>query len=189
MDFSSIPRLDDNELRAELRSETRAVRVHTARLVALIAGYDWRRLYAPDGYPSTLEYCIGELGMAEESALKRIRAARAVQDFPIMLGALEDGRLHLTGLVVLAPQLRAENVDELLAAAAHRTVARIKVLLAERFPRSESLALVTAVAEPGATSEVDSNPPGMTSMEQLAATPPAPPPAPRRSRLSGMPSR
>jgi hypothetical protein len=43
---------------------------------------------------------------------------------------------------LLAPHLNPENADELLATAAHKTKAEIELLLAQRFPQSEMLALV-----------------------------------------------
>jgi hypothetical protein len=53
-----------------------------------------------------------------------------------------EGRLHLTGLGLLAPHLTPDNAGGLLAAAANRTKAEIEWLLAERFPRTEWLPLV-----------------------------------------------
>jgi len=44
---------------------------------------------------------------------------------------LADGRLHLTGLVKLAPHLTPENRDDLLKRAAHRTRRQIEELVAE----------------------------------------------------------
>src|SRR6266516_3829364 len=55
--------------------------------------------------------------------------------------------LPISGL--LAPHLTAENAEELLAAAAHRTKAEIELLLARRFPRSELLALVQPLPHHG----------------------------------------
>jgi 5-methylcytosine-specific restriction endonuclease McrA len=56
-----------------------------------------------------------------------------------------EGRLHLSGIVDLAPHLEAGNADELLAAAAHKTRAAIALLLAERFPKPDVPTLVMAI--------------------------------------------
>ena len=48
------------------------------------------------------DYCLGELGMFEDVACRRIRAARAARRFPQIFEALADGRIHLTGISLLA---------------------------------------------------------------------------------------
>jgi 5-methylcytosine-specific restriction endonuclease McrA len=89
--------------------------------------------------------------MSEETAFKRMRAARAARKFPALYPALADGRLHLTAVVLLAPHLTPENVDELVAAASHKTKAEIELLLAERFPRPDVETSVRAMTTESAT--------------------------------------
>ena len=61
---------------------------------------------------------------------------------------LADGRLHLSAVVMLAAYLTPENADDLLAAAAHQSRARIEQLLAERFPQPDLPTLIAPVAPP-----------------------------------------
>src|SRR6185503_3920363 len=96
----------------------------TALIVAHIAEFIARRLYLEDGYASMYDYCVGELKMSEDVACRRIRAARAARRFPQILDALADGRIHLTGISLLAPRLTEENAAELLAASVHKTKSR-----------------------------------------------------------------
>ena len=86
--------------------------------------------------------------MSEDSAFKRIRAARAARDFPVILDAVAEGRLHLSAIVLLAPDLREGMGDELLAAAEHKTKAQVEELLARRFPREDVPTRVTPVPAP-----------------------------------------
>jgi hypothetical protein len=109
----------------------------TAEMLAHLAEVDARRLYAPAGYPSMHAYCIGEFHFSEEAAFKRIHAARTARNFPAILPAVADGRLHLSAVIMLAPHLTGETEDDLLAAAAHRTKSQIERLLAERRPQPE----------------------------------------------------
>ena len=103
---------------------------------------------------------------SEDSAYKRTQAARTARQFPAIFDAVAKGRLHLTGVNLLAPHLTPENADALLKAAALRSKAEIDQLLAERFPRSEALALVQALpASP--TLAQDQRPPG--SVEACAS--------------------
>jgi len=91
-------------------------------------------------------WCVGEWHMSEDMAYKRIRAARAGQRFPAILLAIEEGRLHLTAVVFLAPHLTRENAGELIAAATHRTKAEVERLLAERFPQPDLATFIHPIA-------------------------------------------
>src|SRR5688572_5833782 len=123
----------DAALRRDLFSAAERDRTNTADFLALIADFDARRLYVPEGYASMHAFCVGALRMCEGSAFKRIQAARAVWKFPQLCTALAEGRLHLTAVFTLAPHLTAENVDELVTACTHKTRRNIQDLIARRF--------------------------------------------------------
>src|SRR6266487_4225410 len=78
----SLSHLTDPELLRGLASLIAQDRVTTAALLAHLAEVDARRLYLPAAYPSMYLYCVYELGLSEDSALKRIRAARTARRFP-----------------------------------------------------------------------------------------------------------
>jgi hypothetical protein len=118
----SLTHLSDGELLCALASLVARERTTTAELIAHIAEVDARKLYAPAGYSSMHEYCVGELRLSEDAASKRLHVARKVRDFPALLTALADGRIHLTGACLLAPHLSPGNVDDLLKAATHKTI-------------------------------------------------------------------
>jgi hypothetical protein len=142
--------LSDAVLERDLRSSASEERVSTARLIAHIAEFDARRLYLQAGYPSMHAWCMGELGMWEQAAYKRIHVARKARQFPAILAAIEDGRLHLSAATLLAAHLNHQNCEELVGEAAHKSKSEIELLLAKRFPRSEVLPMVEilpAVAE------------------------------------------
>jgi hypothetical protein len=128
---------------ATLVSQDRAT---TAALLAHLAEVDARKLYLPAAYPSMFAYCVGELRLSEDAAYKRIQAARAARQFPAIFAAVADGRLHLAAVCLLAPHLTADNADELLAAAAHRSKTELEQLLAECFPRPDVPALIQALS-------------------------------------------
>ena len=109
----------------------------TAELLAHIAEVDARQLYRPAAYPSMFAYCVGELGLSEDAAAKRIQVARVAREFPVLFAAIEDGRLHLSAVVLLAPHLRGENVDELVTAASHTSKAEVERMLVERCPKPD----------------------------------------------------
>ena len=160
MDPYALSHLSDGALLQGLTALVARERTTTATLLAHLAEVDSRRLYLPATYPSMYAYCVGELGLSEDAAYKRIQAARVARQFPVLFAALADGRLHLTAVVLLAPYLTQENIDELLAAAAGKTKSEIEELLAQRFPRSETMALVQALpASPLAPAQVGAHEP------------------------------
>ena len=153
----SFSRYDNRELLCLFRSLLTRDRVNCAALLACMAEVDARKIYLPAGYPSMYAFCVHEYEMSEDSACKRIRAARAARECPAILAAVADERLNLTGVVMLAPYLTPENAQELLAAAEHKTNAQIEELLAQRFPRAELAirleALVPTVATNSSTGQ------------------------------------
>src|SRR5262245_184198 len=137
-----LSHLSDGSLLSGLRTLIDRDRETTAELLAHLAEVDQRKLYLPAAHPSLFAYCVEELHLSEEAACKRIRAARAAREFPVVFEALADGRLHLTAVCLLAPHLTDETADELLGGATHKSKAQIEQLLAERFPRPDVFAWV-----------------------------------------------
>ena len=108
-------------------------RAGLAEMLALIGEVDARRLYAPVGYSSMHAFLVKELRFSDDAAFKRIQAARVARRFPALFAAMADGRLHLTGVCLLAPHLTIENARELVEAATHRRQPEIEAMLARRF--------------------------------------------------------
>src|SRR5262245_312217 len=106
-----VSRLSDESLCLRLEESIARGNRHSARQVALIAEFDRRRLYAPAGYSSTYTYCIGRLHLSGDAAYKRIQVARAARRYPAVLAALAEGRVHLTGLNLLAAHFKGLDVE------------------------------------------------------------------------------
>jgi hypothetical protein len=182
-----LSHLSDPVLLRDLKALVARERATTAALLAHLAEVDARRLYAPAGHPSMFAYCVEELHLSEETACKRIRAARAARQFPAVYALLADGRLHLTAVVMLAPYLTPENAEGLLTAATHQSKAGIEQLLAERFPRPdlpariETLAPAPTIGPPSPGTVGNAAPgeppsPGTVETADLQLAPPVGPP-------------
>ena len=122
----SLEHLTDDVLLSQLSELVATDRNVTAELLANIAEVDSRHLYAEKGYSSMFAYCTRELHLSEVSAGKRIHAARAARRFPALLGALAQGKLHLTAICLLAPHVTEDNIEALIAAATHKGKAEIE---------------------------------------------------------------
>src|SRR5690349_15866210 len=133
----SLSHISDQALLADLAVLVTADRQTTAALLAHIAEVETRRLYLPAACASMHTYCMRVLHLAEDAAWKRIRAARIAGQFPQIFGAIADGRLHMSGVLLLASHLTHDNADELIAAASHKSKAEIEILLAQRCPRPD----------------------------------------------------
>ena len=103
MNSYSLTHLADRVLLRDLATLVARDRTTTAALLAHIGEVDARRLYLPAAHPSMYSYCVHELGLSEDSAYKRIQAARTARQFPSVFELLADGRLHLGAVCLLAP--------------------------------------------------------------------------------------
>jgi 5-methylcytosine-specific restriction endonuclease McrA len=120
----------------------------TADLLADLAEIDARKFYLAMAYPSLFAYCVAELRLSEDAAFKRIKAARAARRFPVVFEVVADGRLNLSGVVLLAPLLTEDTAPGLLAAAENKTKLEIEKLVAEHSPRPDVLAWIAPIPEP-----------------------------------------
>jgi hypothetical protein len=142
----SLSHLSDGALLRDLSALVARDRATTAELLAHLAEVDARKLYRPAGYPSMYAWCVGELKLCEQAALKRITAARAARRFPAIFERVAEGRLHLSAVTLLAPHLTEDNAAELLVAATHKSKPEIELLLARRFPTPDLPTSIQALA-------------------------------------------
>jgi hypothetical protein len=138
---------DDELLRrlSELLSRSRRVE---ADLVAHMGEVDERGLYASQACSSMFAYAVDVLHLSEHEAYLRIAAARASRKYPMLLEMLRDGRLHLSGIGKLAPQLTEENREHLLARATYKTKRQIEELLVEFSPKPDVPAVIRKLPDP-----------------------------------------
>lgn len=178
----TLKQLSDSTLLRDLTALVAEERNTTAAVVAHIGEADARRLYLPAGYSSMQAYCMERLHFSEQAAFKRIRAGRLAREFPVIIDALAEGRLHLSAVVLLSTHLTRENSADLIAAATHRSKAEVERMLAERFPRPDLPDCIAPVPVPlslaeGATAESELSPGRVDpAIAGLVPTPPVPVP-------------
>jgi len=122
-------------------------------LLAHIGEIDVRCLYARFAVSSMFGYCTSVLHLAEHEAYMRITAARAARVHPVLLAMLADGRLHLTGVVRLAPHLTTENCETVPEQATHKSMRQIEELIAELSPQPDAPAVIRKLPERGRAAE------------------------------------
>src|SRR2546425_1168616 len=130
--LSMAARLSNAELLRRVVVLAGREREATVELVGHLAELDPRRLHL-DG--SLFAYCTGVLRLAEHAAYNRIEAARLSLHFPAILDLLTDGSLNLSTTRLLAPHLRPDNFDRLVAQARGRSKREVETLVARLAPR------------------------------------------------------
>ncbi len=134
---NQLQSLSDDELLRHLAELVQQSRRVEAEIVAHIGEVDERRLFAREACSSMFSYCIERLHLSEHEAYLRITAARASRKYPTLLAMLGDGRLHLSGIGKLAPQLTEGNCEEVLTRAAHKSKREIEELVAALAPKPD----------------------------------------------------
>jgi 5-methylcytosine-specific restriction endonuclease McrA len=174
--------LSDVELLAEVKRLTAIERQATSHLIAALGEVDARRLYLSEGCSSLFTYCTQVLHLSEHAAYLRIEAARAARKWPAILGLLAEGAVHLTAIGLLAPHLAADNLEQVLTAARHKSKREVEEIVASLRPRPAVPSSVRKVPTPtSATAKVERQPAGGPSTIRLApaamdfeSTPPPP---------------
>lgn len=198
-----ISELTDEEVWRRFLSIAAQERVVIGDLVACLAEVDSRTLVRKRDWPSLFDYCVYALHWSESAAYRRIRAARAVRRFPIILEMLRDGRLHLEGVVILHAFIEDGDFASLLLKAVGMTTKSIERLVADRRrdpPVRDSIRFVGVAPPLIKTAEVPSllefppspspdfpipaaAPSPAVGPSPIVAPPPRPPEEPPRPRL------
>jgi hypothetical protein len=150
MDAFETSHFSNRALLLDLRNSKGGESRSTAVVLSRIGEVDARQLYLQEGYPSMYRFLVGDLNYSEGAAYKRLYAARAARKFPLLYMAVAEGKLHLSGVVILARYLTEANVGDLVHAASHKSKAEIEQLIANRFPRPDLPERLEVVAEPPA---------------------------------------
>jgi 5-methylcytosine-specific restriction endonuclease McrA len=88
--------------------------------------------------------------LSEHAAYGRIEAARAARKWPAILELLADGSVHLTAISLLAPHLKTENHQQLLALARHKSKREVEEIVAMLRPLPAAASPVRKLPAPKA---------------------------------------
>lgn len=137
MTTNELATLSDEALLAETQRVADVERRSMAELLTLLIEVERRHLCERLGCSSMFGYCTQVLGLSEQAAYSRITAARAVARVPAMLPMLQEGRLTLSSIGLLAPHLTEENQEPLLAAAQRKSTRQVEQLIAYLHPQPD----------------------------------------------------
>jgi hypothetical protein len=124
------------------------------------------------------KYATEVLHLSEAESYFRIAVARAARKHPVLLTMLGDGRLHLSGIALLASHLTDENRESVLARATHKSKRQIEELAAELSPKPDVPAVIRKLPTPSPTRRSNS------VRKELRLPRPQVPPSPHRLQWS-----
>jgi len=187
----SLDGLSDQALLGQFGDLVQQDQRRTASLLRHIDAIDRRKLWARQGHPSMFDFCVSRYHMSESTAGKRIGAARTARRFPILFAMVARGEIHLSGIHTLKTHLTAENHEQVLAEAKHKTIRQIEQLVARLAPQADVPSTLRALPRRRATVPPTVPPtsalapivPAAPVATEPVATAPVPrtPPSPRRS--------
>jgi len=120
-----------------------------AIVIAHLAEIDKRKLFAEEGCGSLKSYCMEALHLSEDQAYLRMGVARLAQKFPVVLGMLADGLVHLTAVHRLGPSLTQENHLRVLEEATYKSMAKVEEMVARLRPQPAVPSRILKVSNAG----------------------------------------
>jgi 5-methylcytosine-specific restriction endonuclease McrA len=141
-DLDHLRQLDDESLLSSLKRHVGSSNRLNALVLAHLAEVDARGAYRKWACETLAAYCVYELRLSEDEAQRRCRAARVMRQFPVLFEMVADASIHLTGILMLAPYLTADNHQGVLVRARYRRKREIERLVAELAPACDVPALV-----------------------------------------------
>jgi hypothetical protein len=126
----------------------------TVGVLKYLAEVDKRKLYRDQGCSSMFTFCLQRLGFSEAQTHVRLSAARAGRRYPVVFDYIQAGKLHLTGVAMLAKHLTAQNHNELLAKAIGKSKRQLEKLIATWFPQPDAAEKIREIPKKAKTQQI-----------------------------------
>ncbi|MFS4458011.1 HNH endonuclease [Bdellovibrio sp. HCB2-146] len=104
-----LSKISNQELLGRMDKLVRTERKITHVILCHINEVDARRLYADLGFESMFKYLTEHCGYGEDSAYRRLQAAKVLRKAPEIAEKLEDGSLNLTQLTQVQKCIKQES--------------------------------------------------------------------------------
>lgn len=134
---SAFAHLSDEELLASLKRLVADERSKTVDVLRHIAEVDRRKAQVPTRYPSLFLYCVKELKFSEDQAYRRIHAARAAGEHPVIFSMIDRGEISVATVSRLAPHFCRENYSVLLNQCAGKSLREVERVISSLDPSLE----------------------------------------------------
>jgi hypothetical protein len=129
--------MTNKELIHKLKQTVAAEKSLTLEVIKLLSELDKRKCYVELGFSSLFDFATRELGYEESAAVRRIKAARLLQEIPSTHDKIANGDLHLSVVVQAASFFRktgATNKQEVLDMISNKSTRQAAKILADLAP-------------------------------------------------------
>ena len=133
--FEKLEGLTNKELDRSVVELVAVENRNVALVISHLSEISRRKAELEHGYRSLFDYGVRRLGLSEGSVALRIQVANVSRRFPQILSALAEGRVSLSVAGRLAPHLREDNVETLLADCAGMTKRAVEEYLVQLRPQ------------------------------------------------------
>ncbi len=128
--------ISDRELLSGIRKLSETERRTVLSILVHLVEIDRRKLYLPMGYSSLYEFCTGYLGYSESTAVRRIKVARCLRDFPESYRLLASGKIAMSNVVKISGVITASNARGLLSEIEGRSARQVDLIVSRQRPTS-----------------------------------------------------
>lgn len=108
----NLKHLTDKALLQDTKRLVQKERDATTDVLHHLKEIERRKLFCDLGYSSMIDYAIKELGYAETSAIRRVKAARLLKEMPEISAKIHDGSLSLSNLAKADIFFKREDIQE-----------------------------------------------------------------------------
>ena len=129
-----IRRLRSTDLLENLDSLNEKERKLKVKVLLYLREIDRRKLYLEQGYSSMFDLCVKYLKYSESTAVRRIKAERALGRSKRVIKMLLSGDMTITGLSKIEPICKPENTEAILEKATGCTCRELDILKARHCP-------------------------------------------------------
>jgi len=130
--------IDHKRLLLQLDSLNDRERRLKVRVILYLREIDRRRLYLELGYSSMFSFCVNHLKYSESTAVRRVKAERALGRSKKVLSMLLSGEMTVTGLSKIESICRPGNTEKILKQTAGRSCRELELLRARHNPQEPS---------------------------------------------------
>jgi 5-methylcytosine-specific restriction endonuclease McrA len=153
----------------------------TLELLRKLREIERDKLYLVIGYSSMFDYCTGHLKYSEAAAVRRIRTARCLAEYPQILPLLDSGELNTTTVSMIAKHIKPDNAAVVIDAIKGKSTRDVDRFLAALQPVSvvppDRVRPVVVPVKECAKSTIGADGKQSSTVEKLTSTDPAESPA------------
>ena len=145
MHQSRIEKLSDASLLRDIESLAGQEKATTLEILLHLNEVEKRSLHLSQGYASLFDYCTRHLRYSESAAMRRIRTARCIRDYPRVFELLKEGDVTLTTVSMIAGIVTPEIAETLLYRIAGKSQRDVGAIVSVYRPKSRARERVTPV--------------------------------------------